>query len=268
MDRQDNPTTPPPSQASEHPPEGPADAAAPPRVPSAEELHRLARLCTESGRKTSVQLGSTFARRKNYAEPQAPLAELLRAGGASLKLYLTLVMMTRTPPHELFRDTSAEAFALTLGFEAADQGSGSGTRRINRALRALERLSLIDRTPRPGRHPLIKVHHYRQQTPYITLPLELWRHGWINVLSASSLAVYVALRLEEVGRPGTFFHIRPFDQELYGMSSETWRRGASELSDLNLIEISNAHIEDRSLVRRRRRIYRLLSDRITRDRPA
>lgn len=46
------------------------------RVPSAEELSRLQLLCDESGRHSTVQIGAGFARRPDYAAPEAPLARL------------------------------------------------------------------------------------------------------------------------------------------------------------------------------------------------
>lgn len=234
--------------------------------PSAHQLNLLQVFVAESARLSTVQLPGVFASRED-CDP--PLAQLVRLGEPALKLYLTLVLATRTPPHELYRGTSASRFARMLGYDEAerDEPASSGTRRIQRALSSLDaaKSKFISRTRRPGRVDLLTVNHFIEglkrpyAPPYVTLPLSLWSHGWINVLSTPGLVVYVALRHACVGDESHPFHVLTYRRRQYGFSDETWRRGTQELVALGILRVTKGTPDDRDAKRRQRSIFHLNS---------
>jgi hypothetical protein len=163
-----------------------------------------------------------------------------------MKVYLTLLMLTRKPQHELFWEVPDHYWAELLGYEElndADPIPGNGTRRIKRAMTALEKAGtsgtgLISRTAVRGHGAKIVVVHPPEPTraPFITIPLELWSRGWINVMSARALFVYLCLRLGLGGKPdkeGT--QISSWDRERFAIKDDTWQRGIKELEALNLV---------------------------------
>lgn len=234
--------------------------------PTPLQLALLGSIVRESSRRATVQLPGGFAHRD---DTDTPLAELVRHGAPALKLYLTLVLATRTPPHTVYRGTSAARFARTLGFDdsAEDAPASSGTRKIQRAIVALDRSDkkFIWRTPRPGRLDEIVVNHFTAdlKPPYITLPLDLWRHGWINVMSNRALATYVALRHACAGDESNAFHVPKYKRDGYGISDETWAGGAADLKTLGLLAVTKGTPEDRDVPRRKRNMYKLDSSTMT-----
>lgn len=228
--------------------------------PSAHQLTLLEVIVDESGRRSSVQLPGVLVHRE---DGHPPLAALLRLGEPATKLYLTLVLATRKPPHDLYRGTSAARFARMLGFDDAanDAPASSGTRKIQRAVVSLDGcdIKFITRLKRPGRVDHVTVNHFTGdlKPPYVTLPLTLWRKGWINVLSARALVVYIALRHACAGGEGKEFYIAPYKREGYGLSEDTWKRGTDELKTLGLLTITQGSPQDRDIRRRRRNLYQL-----------
>lgn len=196
------------------------------------------------------------------------MARLVSYGPATLKLYLTLVMMTKTPPHDLYRPTSSNRLAKILGYAREGKNVDSATRKMNRALRNLQNEELITVTPRTLRVPAIRVEHIpSDRKRYITLPLELWKNGWINVLSNVELATYVALRLNASGKEDSPAHVRGYERLEYGFSSEFWRRGAHELTERGIVDTSMDAPDDPEIVNRRRTIYTLRSHTIMESKP-
>lgn len=209
------------------------------------------RLLTEavkhSGRRSTVQLAEEYARIKRPDQASTGLADLFALGEVPMKLYLTLVMLTRKPPHELFRPRPDHYWAELLGYEElndADPLPGAGTRRIRRAFATLGKAgpggtSLVTRTPRAGHGAMVSVPiHPPQptQAPWITIPLELWARGWTNVMSARALFVYLCLRLVLAGRPDEEgAQITPWDRQCLAIKDDTWHRGIKELKQLGLV---------------------------------
>ena len=233
---------------------------------------------TDSKRKTTVQLAEEFARTtdRTQAGYTPVLVQLLRAGEVPLRLYLTLVMMTTKPekagePHPLHRAVAPSHFAEMLGYDdlGEDRLPGPGTRRVERALRTLEKMDLLKVTRTARHHPLIAVRHSPGgRPPYITIPIEFWRNIWITTLSARALATYVALRLVTVGkRQGQGQHLAPYDRDRFGLSDDTWQRGTRELVGQGLLEIRSGVVENRGLRARHRNVYYLNFDRVIDDRP-
>jgi hypothetical protein len=224
----------------------------------------------KSGRKSSVQLPEEFARIRKPGEKSTGLSELFALGEVPMKVYLTLVMLTRKPPHELFRELPDHYWAELLGYEElndADPIPGKGTRRIKRAMTSLQKAGpggtgLVSRTAIPGHGAKIGVVHPPEPTraPYLSIPLELWSRGWINVMSARALFVYLCLRLVLAGRPdnvGT--QISSWDRERFAIKEDTWQRGIKELEALNLVwsEIDRVAVDRWSTDLRKRKVYYL-----------
>lgn len=224
----------------------------------------------KSGRRSTVQLAEEFARIQKPGDTSTDLSNLFAMGEASMKLYLTLLMLTRKPPHELFRLRPDHYWAELLGYEElndADPIPGKGTRRIKRAMAALEKTgpegtSWISRTTQRGRGAQISVVHPPAPTraPWITIPLELWSRGWINVMSARALFVYLCLRLVLAGRPDDQgAQASSWDRERFAIKEDTWQRGINELEALKLVrsEIARVAVDRWSTDLRKRKVYYL-----------
>jgi hypothetical protein len=233
----------------------------------------LADVVRQSGRRSTVQIPESFARISDAAQTSTPLSRLFVRGEAALKLYLTLVLLTRKPPHELFRQYNDAFWANLFGFEERTETNpapGAGTRRVKRALAMLERDEapdgrLIVRRIERGRGPVMTVvpPPGPMQAPYITLPLELWSRGWINVMTARALYVYVALRLMFVSKDDSDqVHVSVWERQRFAMSDDTWQRGVAELERLGLIRSETAVVtaDDWSTDRRPRKVLYLDRD--------
>jgi hypothetical protein len=224
----------------------------------------------KSGRHTTVQLAEGFARVQKPGDKSTGLSNLFALGEVSMKVYLTLLMLTRKPPHELFREVPDHYWAELLGYEElndADPIPGNGTRRIKRAMTALEKAGpsgtgLISRTTIRGHGAKITVVHPPEPTraPWITIPLEFWWRGWINVMSARALFVYLCLRLKLAGKPdneGT--QVSSWDRERFAIKEDTWQRGIKELEALKLVrsDIDRVKVDRWSTDLHKRKVYYL-----------
>lgn len=198
-----------------------------------------------SGRRSTVQLPREFARIQNPTQTETPLSGMFARGEATMKVYLSLVLLTRRPPHDLFRTFTDNFWAEMLGYEElndADPIPGAGTKRIKRAMTALqksgpdEKTHWISRVREPGKGYKIVVTHLPETgAPYITIPLELWSNGWINVMSARALFVYLILRLTLRGADDTAStHVSVADRKNHAIKDDTWQRGLKELETLGL----------------------------------
>ena len=197
---------------------------------------------------------SSSPRIQSANQTSTGLSELYALGEVPMKLYLTLVMLTRKEPHELFRLVPDHYWAELLGYEElndADPIPGAGTRRIKRAFSTLETAgpngtSMVTRTPIRGRGARIAVPIHPplpSRAPWITIPLELWGRGWLNVMSARALFVYLCLRLVLAGkRDEEGAHISPWDRERMAIKEDTWQRGVKELEQLGLARSDIARV--------------------------
>ena len=216
----------------------------------------LTEAVTASGRRATVQLAGEYARKQAPSQLSTDLSRLFALGEVSMKLYLTLVMLTRQHPHELYRPRTDHYWAEMLGYEELDDRRpepGAGTRRIKRAFARLGEAgpngaSMVTRTPEPGYGARITVPIHpplppkQRRGPYITIPLELWSRGWINVLSARALFVYLCLRLVLAGKPeAEGAHVSSWDREKFCIKDDTWERGFRELE---LLGLATGQVED------------------------
>ena len=236
----------------------------------------------ESKRRSTVQLVEEFARTTKTTRAGAvpPLADLLRMGEVPLRLYLTLVMMTAKPEENgvarpLHRETAPSHFAEMLGYDDLADGvnpPGAGTRRVQRAMEALRDKGYIELRKEPGHYPKIAVVHPGAGSdptpPYITIPIEIWKNGWITALSARTLATYVALRLVTIGKEqGEGQHLPPYERDRFQLSPDTWQRGTKELAAKGLLEVRPGIVETRGLRSRHRNVYYMNFDRVRYERP-
>lgn len=239
------------------------------------QLDQLSALVDESRRRSSVQLPGMFA----YSESKGPtaLGGLVRAGDAELRLYLTLVMVTssgkdsdefkrawRKPMHNLM-------LGRALGYVPEDRDAdrvktASGGRLVGRAMDHLERDGLIVRRDSGLPHsPDIWVNHLASvdPKPHITVPLGMWRQGWISRLPKAALAVYLALRRHCYGREAEQIFISPaVRQGHYDLSASTWRRGAQELESAGLLTTEIRRVVDRRSPERPAMHFTLHSERL------
>ncbi|MEU6564179.1 hypothetical protein [Nocardia nova] len=199
----------------------------------------LNRAVKRSGRRATVQLPREFARITDPTQIATPLSMMFDRGEATLKLYLTLVLMTRKEPHTLYGTHPDHYWAEMLGYEeldGADPRPGAGTKRIKRAMANLQKEGWLSRVREPGQGYQIGVTHLPDTgIPWITVPIELWSQGWINVISARALFVYLILRLLLAGRSDdASCHVSVFERRKHAIKDDTWQRGLKELETLGL----------------------------------
>jgi len=192
-----------------------------------------------SKRRSSVQFPKEAVRIVDLTQEHTFFSALFSRGEAQMKLYLTLVMMTRKPPHTLFKIRPDHYFAEMLGFEELDRENprpGPGTRRVTRAMAQLTTAGWVTRVRERGRGSTITVSHMplpEKQGPWVTLPIELWSRGWINVMSARALFVYTCLRLVLAGKPDDqAAHLTTQDRKNMRLTDDTWQRGIHDLERL------------------------------------
>ncbi|MEW2507656.1 hypothetical protein AB0878_45070 [Amycolatopsis sp. NPDC047767] len=221
-----------------------------------------------SGRRSTVQLVEGFARVQSRDDTSTGLSRLFAMGEVPLKIYLTLVMLTRKSPHVMYKIVPDHYWAELLGYEElneADPIPGSGTRRVKRAMAALAAADAagvrwISREKIRGRGAQIEVTHPpgEHRAPWITIPLELWSHGWINVMSARALYVYLCLRLVLAGKPDDHgVHVSSWDRDRLLIKDDTWQRGIIELKELKLVrcEVARVAVDRWSTDLRKRQVY-------------
>lgn len=228
----------------------------------------LERAVKDSGRRTTVQIPEEFARISAPGDDSTPLSRLFLQGEVVLKLYLTMLLLTRKPPHDLFRTYVDQYWANLFGFEERTEANprpGAGTRRVRRAMKVLRDPDspvgqLLTTRIEKGVGPVVQVVHPTGaiQAPYITLPLELWSNGWINVMTARALYVYVCLRLL-LGNNAQAKYVSVWDREGFAMSDDTWHRGVAELERLGLVSstMDTVKSDDWSQDLRPRRVHSL-----------
>lgn len=121
--------------------------------PDEEAIQRLEKAVSRSKRRASVRFPQGFVRDSHGKDPQPPLARLVAGGGeVRLKVLVTVLMIATEPPHA----TKAPAKDLAAMLGLRDPG-GAGARRVNKAIRDLEGMSLVQRDPRPGYTPQLTV---------------------------------------------------------------------------------------------------------------
>lgn len=229
-------------------------------------VDRLEKAVRRSQRKSSVRLPQGFARQRTVSAADPPLVQIMqggRGGATELKVYLTVRMIATSPPHDT--KLSAKELATMLGFSAPE---GAGARRVTAAIRRLETAKLIKRVNRPGLTPNLVVldptgtgkswDDSKLGSPYITLPVSLWRKGWFIALSGRALALLVVLR-ELTGGRSKGAWADGIRKRQYGFSEDTWTRATKELVDRGLLEVEVRTYSSNGEPRRRN-VYKLTLD--------
>lgn len=228
--------------------------------PDESVMERL-RSASKRSLRTSVALPRVFARDTESPEPAPPLVQILRGkGGTRLKVYLTTLMAATQSPHTT--ENSAYTLATMLGL-----GEGRvARRRIDEAYKGLVDLNLVAREANPGVVTTTKVLHWSGNgddwekptpaSPYISLPIELWKNGWIAALSGRAIAMLIVLRELTNGRSRSTAWADGTRKAQYGLSADTWTRGCAELEEAGLLSTSTGIASSHGL-RRRRKSYTL-----------
>lgn len=218
----------------------------------------LRKLPRQFGRRAAVQFGKAFvlggdeivnADGKPLSMPNGgtPISTLV-GNEVAFKAYLTLVLMTKTPPHELFRSRVFAELAEILGFEVLEPPEyrpGPGTRRVRRAMNQLHELDLIQMTVERSEFSVKVAHMPEPETaPFISLPAQLWSNGWILMFKPPALAVYICLRF--IGARNSHPVALDFlDRGRTGLSDDTIARGVRQLRELGILDQRPGVIEDR-----------------------
>lgn len=212
-----------------------------------------------------AQIRHTFIAKPGPHEP-SPLNTLLRGGRGGqvrLKTYLSLLWLSAAQPHDSTYPSRSWATLLDL-----DDPAGLGARRINDAMKWLEAHHFITIEARPG-HPnrvtllqesgngdtysvpgeetraLKEKGRARVGDPdfdkhrYIQIPPTFWTSGWLAVLTAPAIAMYLVLLAEQgPNEAGIELWLSPrLANERYGMSSDTRTAGLDELRRAGLITV-------------------------------
>ncbi len=114
----------------------------------------------DSGRRSTIQIPESFARVASADQDSTPLSRLFVKGEVPLKLYLTLLLLTRKPPHDVFRQIADPYWANLFGLEERSEEEtppqargpveSSGRSRDSRAVGSPNR-ALISRRVERGR---------------------------------------------------------------------------------------------------------------------
>jgi hypothetical protein len=261
------------------------------KVPSPDALAASAAVAARV-RNREAQVRRVFIERKDVTAP-TPLVRMLRGGrGGSvrLRLYLSLLWFAANPPYDVTYPARAWAQLLDLrDYENA------GARRITDAFTWLAKEGFVEVDPRPGLPSMITVLNEsgtkapysipgamwrtlaadaapaeRDAHRYVRLPATFWTSGWIAVLSAPAIAMYLVLLAELAGDDPAKrrLWLSPREADLrYGISEDTRSTGLRELVDAGLVRVERQTVNpDAFDFRRMRNVYRLRPARL--EKPA
>jgi DNA-binding transcriptional ArsR family regulator len=222
-------------------------------APSYEALEAASNAAGRAGGSAAVRWG--FIARALPDDPPPPMARMLRGGRGGevrLKLYLSFLWFARNSGKGPRLAYPAQSWAQLL-----DLGD-SGARRVQDALRWLQRENFIRLEHRPGEasathllddlgtgkkyesagqaanryrnDPLELPKHY-----YVQLDSKLWTRGWICVLSGPAIAMYLAVLHALRGDDGPAWFSPDIARSRYDLSEDTRSRGLRELTRAGLI---------------------------------
>jgi hypothetical protein len=160
-----------------------------------------------------------------------------------LKLYLTMVLVATRAPH-IIRETPARVWAEMLGL---DEPNVLGSRRVSDALDWLNKKAFIELTSKRGTPPTVRLlsatgdgtDFARGRGQYLRVPLGLWEHKWIVLLSGRELALLLVLLDLQGGRDQSDPPSLPGElRRRSGLSDDTWTRATSELQKRGLLTVA------------------------------
>jgi hypothetical protein len=259
----------------------------PPKEPSEEAL-RLAETLSNNLQQRSAKVRFDFVRNPHGVPGPPPLAQLLRGGRGGdvrLKLLLSLLWVAGggTDDRHKTKAYPARAWAGLLDLPEPDT---NGQRRIRDAIQWLEDRDFIRSERQPGRPMAIQLlledgsgktyfdpaeHAHRKKKSkggveasdlFITLPHTFWTDGWIVTLSGRATAMLLVLASVTLSDTNDFKWIAPSRaRQRYGLSEDTWSRGAAELKARGLIEVRKQAVgEDAFDFRRVRNSFKVPRD--------
>lgn len=254
------------------------------------EARNLASDLENSTSRTEIPIRKIFVRRDNPSNT-TPLLEIYRGGKGgevALKLYIALLWKAVAEPFEI-KNVSGSGWAALLGLydsSSTPEEKNAARERINKALRKLKKLRLIELVQQKGTTPIIRiltedmsgdayippsqdafkrkikrVKSKRTEDFYFKVPTNLWTSGKIHELSGAALVMYLIIAAEFGASSNVWFSTESFP-ERYGISSSTRARGTRELEAEGLLRVGRQRIDraGRSLsmeVVRSRKTYRL-----------
>lgn len=184
-----------------------------------------------------------------------------------IKAFLIVRMQATAHPYAITQ--ASKDLAEMLGLPKPET---AGTRRVNKAFSDLVGLQLVSREMVPGRVPITTVLDPRGsgdswsdknlREGFITLPIDLWRRGWLIALSGRALALLIILRELTHGRKvssGTW--VDGIRKREYGLSDDTWTKATQELCEAGLLEVK-VEVHSSRGEPRRRNLYRLHLERL------
>lgn len=234
------------------------------RRSTAESREAMSYLVSASKRTTNVRLPHDFVR--NGDPP--PLARLIRGGRGGevrLKLYLTACMIATAPPYKYTRPTPALYWATALNLE---DPAARGARRISDAFTWLHNNRYLDVDRRQGRPPTFQLlgqdlttnPYSKPERDYVAIPIGLWSQHWIAKLTATEIAVLIAIldtRGDDHPDTDTPRYLTGHQKGNIGLAADTWTRATRTLTDVGLIEVSRRVQGGPLMYRRNRNIYRV-----------
>jgi len=220
------------------------------------------------------------------ADTVPPLASLLRGGGRGghlrLKLYLGLLWLNATPPHE--SALPARAWAALLGLEDHEI---KGVRRIQQAAHDLQGRGFITIRDRGGRpngltilddagtgapytSPSETYNRMQQQGApdsvlwqhrYFRIPSSIWTDGHMATLTGPGLAMLLVLLCERRGKDTDVWFTPDLARQRYNLADSTRSNGLQELRDRQLLSTRSISISETGsfiTFKRQRNTHRLL----------
>lgn len=229
-------------------------------------LRQLDSLVTRSQRATHVPFAKEFLQASSGHPPLSELVRGGRGGEVRLKLYLTITMVATRAPHDL-SSPSPGWWAQTLGVTGK-----APSRRVYTGLRWLAEHGFIRLTPRAGNYPTITLldsalsrdpyeRPMAKGSRYISLPLDIWRRGWILDLAATELALLMVLLDVQQGRDQGRY-ITGADRFAYGLSPDTWTKATKSLSKRGVLEVRRVPQGGEFDYRRMRNSYKINRERL------
>jgi hypothetical protein len=227
----------------------------------------LGRAVDRAARRGNVPFHPTFVRSQltGKTPPVARLVHGGRGGEIRLKIYLCIVMMATAEPYDIRQPPTPQTWARMLALPPE-----TGPRRVTSNLRWLDRNDFIQLEPRPGNTAAIKlVSTDIKDMPYVRasalnryigIPIEFWTHGWILHLSATGIALLLAL-LDSQGGYSEPRYVTKERRDSYQLSHNIWTQGRKELERHGILTVRRAPQGSEFDYRRLRNLYRIDAER-------
>lgn len=219
-------------------------------------------------RRQAVALPPSFIKAADRSPALARLVLGGQGGDVRLKLFLTFLMRATKAPHNLDGRTNKTLGALLgLPVETAE-------RRVASALTWLEQEGFIRRHKRTGEAAAISLLNpsvpqvagvaapWKQRDTsgaYVKVPINLWASGWIQVLSARAIGIYISIA-ELTSINGDEATMSGHRKRMYGYSDDTWTRALIELTNAGLVRVTVKIAAQNGQLPRRRNVYSLVAN--------